>query len=264
MTCLFQAPFLPPKPTQPAAIVPDGRLDEDIRTLLQNQQYCDVIFVAQGVCIPAHKVCLVAASSVFEELFLADWSEPDSLKTREKDDVAGDNFKNGNTLSNGSHSRSASSSRSNSLKRTHNTSKDRDKGAKAQSDTAKLLDHEEGEMSSVDAVDTVGTDDSSRNRRILLNLPAFSSLEFEEVDDTFTFGGKHVQTVVTLNDNVSPAALQYVLNYLYTGERARRGLLCAPLCRALRKRVFSTQNLCACIIFRQAQTLSFSGRFRDQ
>ena len=42
----------------------------------QNQAFCDVIFVARGVCIQAHKVCLLGASSIFEELFLSDLSSP--------------------------------------------------------------------------------------------------------------------------------------------------------------------------------------------
>lgn len=205
--CLFvlQAPFLPPKPIQPPIVVPEQQLDEDIRTLLQNQQICDVIFLAQGVCIPAHKVCLVAASPVFEELFLADWSMADELCHGDNDDVICENIKNGNANSNGNHSnhgncghggRNAGSSRSNSLKKTH-ASKEKEKSTKAAvSDTVKLLEYEEMETSSVETLADprlAPGDSNVTRRRILLNLPAFSCIEFEQVDDAFNRGEKNIQ-----------------------------------------------------------------------
>ena len=217
---------------QPPIIVPDEHLDEDIQSLLQNQQFCDVIFVAQGVCIPAHKICLVSASSVFEELFLADWSEDGLLNMVELDKRLNENHQNGNSTGNGNHgsngnsghsSRSGSNSRSNSLKKTHSASKEKEKVGKVQSDKVNLLEFEEVETSSsVDAstsdINKAGVESGSVHRRILLNLPAFSSIEFEHVNDAFNPRETNIQTVVTLNDNISPASLQYVLKYLYTGK----------------------------------------------
>ena len=216
---------------QPPVVVPEEHLDEDIQSLLQNQQFCDVIFVAQGVCIPAHKICLVSASSVFEEIFLADWNDANILDTTDLDKLINENHHNGNPPSNGNHSsngnsghgsRSGSNSRSNSLKKTHGASKEKDKVGKVQSDTVNLLEYEEIETSSEEAstsdINMAGVESATIHRRILLNLPAFSAIDFEHVDDAFNPGQKKFQTVVTLNDNVSPASLQYVLKYLYTGN----------------------------------------------
>ena len=216
---------------QPPVVVLKEHLDEDIQSLLQNQQFCDVIFVAQGVCIPAHKICLVSASSVFEELFLADWSECNILDTFELDNVFHENNQNGNSSGNENHSsngncghgsRSGSNSRSNSLKKSHCASKEKDKAGKVQSDTVNLLEYEEFETSSVEAstsdINMAGVESGAIHRRILLNLPAFSTIEFEQVDDAFNPRQKNIQTVVTLNDNISPTSLQYILKYLYTGN----------------------------------------------
>lgn len=48
---LCQEPFLPPKPKPPSLKVPEPDLENDLDSLLQNQAFCDVIFVARGVCI---------------------------------------------------------------------------------------------------------------------------------------------------------------------------------------------------------------------
>lgn len=73
---MCQAPLEPPKATMPKVVVPPSKSKEDMDALLHNQTFCDVTFIAQGVCIPAHKVCLLAASTVFEELFLSDLASP--------------------------------------------------------------------------------------------------------------------------------------------------------------------------------------------
>ncbi len=203
----------------PPVVVPCETLDDSFKSLLQNQQYCDVIFMARGVCIPAHKVCLVAASAIFEEIFLNDWTyDPNLLSPHAIEKPTNGNHQNGGCNNNSGHStRSGSSSRSNSFKRTRSTSKERT-AAKMLSDTAKLLDHEEVETSSADNSEVEQSPEGPTQKGITLNHAAFRSIAFERVGDAFHPEDTILQTVVTLNDNISPAVLQYVLNYLYTGQ----------------------------------------------
>lgn len=68
---LCQAPFQPPQPLCPKILIPPPSLDHDLLNLLDSQSYSDVVFMVQGIAIPAHKSCLAVACSVFEELFLS-------------------------------------------------------------------------------------------------------------------------------------------------------------------------------------------------
>lgn len=69
---VFQHPHLPPKQPRPDTVVPEPLLiDNVIEELLRNETFCDVVFLVQKVPIAAHKVCLLASSSVFDSLFLS-------------------------------------------------------------------------------------------------------------------------------------------------------------------------------------------------
>lgn len=68
---VFQAPHLPPQQPRPEVKVPDAEWSEStLEELLQSKTFCDVVFLVQNVPIAAHKVCLLAACSVFDELFI--------------------------------------------------------------------------------------------------------------------------------------------------------------------------------------------------
>ncbi|XP_022086662.1 rho-related BTB domain-containing protein 2-like [Acanthaster planci] len=72
---LPQAPYLPPCPSEPRIVVPPSTYNNDISSLLKDLTCADVTFVVQGEYIHAHKVCLIAASSVFHDLFMLDLSD---------------------------------------------------------------------------------------------------------------------------------------------------------------------------------------------
>ena len=185
-----QAPLLPPRPSPPHVQVPPVDEDHNLETLLNNQAFCDVIFVAQGVCIQAHKVCLLAAAPVFEDLFLSSVSSPvDPVAPTCKLQRA--------------NSRASSSSQK-----------------RRQSDTVNLLEDDETDTSSIG-------DGSSEAEVVaaircqpehLLNHPAFHSVQVQQCEDMFSPGCTVMQTVVTMHQAITPAALQVILQALYTGK----------------------------------------------
>lgn len=69
---LLQAPYLPGCPRGPCIHIPESTYATDISILLKEPACADVIFTAHGESICAHKVCLLAASPIFSELFLDD------------------------------------------------------------------------------------------------------------------------------------------------------------------------------------------------
>ena len=161
-----QPPFLPPKPKTPTVMIPPFHIDQDIETLLQNQKFCDVIFLAQGVCFPAHRVILVAASAVFEELFTKDWkSNQEQFSTVPRDVKP-------------SHSQAMSKSNtlSSTLKRSGSTAKK----DKVTSDTAKLLENDEIDTS-MSSLETLAPTPPIEPQvyKVTLNHPAFTQIELQ-------------------------------------------------------------------------------------
>ncbi|XP_033633370.1 rho-related BTB domain-containing protein 2-like [Asterias rubens] len=83
---LPQAPYLPPCPIEPRITVPPSTYDKDISSMLRDLTCADVTFVVQGEYIHAHKVSLIAASSVFHDLFMLDLSDQlDSSASQDKE-----------------------------------------------------------------------------------------------------------------------------------------------------------------------------------
>lgn len=50
-------------------------LADDLRMLFDHKPYCDVVFVAQGIPIPAHRFLLAASCQTFFDLFTIDLSD---------------------------------------------------------------------------------------------------------------------------------------------------------------------------------------------
>ncbi|XP_071828546.1 rho-related BTB domain-containing protein 1-like isoform X2 [Apostichopus japonicus] len=71
---LLQAPFLPSCPKEPHIHLQKSTYEENLASLLSDVTYADVTFVVQGELIQAEKVVLMAASSVFQDLFIVDLS----------------------------------------------------------------------------------------------------------------------------------------------------------------------------------------------
>lgn len=85
-----------------------------------------------------------------------------------------------------------------------------------QSDTTKLLDFEEVETSSADNEDVQR--DPGCFPQMTLNHPAFRTLQLQYCEDVYNPGARTLQTVVTLNEEITPAAFEYILTFLYTGK----------------------------------------------
>lgn len=174
---LCQQPHLPPKPVPPKApVVEKQPCDRDC--LLEKEAFFDVIFLVQNVPIKAHKVCLVAASSVFEKLFLVDEAHvmdtlpTISLATQRKEDSS-------DTLS--------------------------------FSSTELLLESSDAK-SSCSSTMSSGISSCSSD----LFLPVFRSTESRPFEvDGLSFSE---MTIITVNERISPAVFLYILTYLYVGR----------------------------------------------
>lgn len=177
---LCQQPHLPPKPFPPSAPVVETQ-PCDLDCLLEKEAFFDVIFLVQNVPVKAHKVCLVAASSVFEKLFLVkeahvmDTSPTISRATQWKED---------------------------SLDAVSSTS------------TEQPLESSDANSNCRSITCTVSSGISSELSDII--LPVFRSIESRPIQvDGLSFSE---MTVITLNERISPAVFRYILAYLYVGR----------------------------------------------
>lgn len=91
---LIQASMKLPQPVLPVVDVSKTTHKENIFSPLENQNEGDVVFVTQGVCFHAYKICLVTADVVFENLFLTGEDKlDDDLDNRYASEYAKENEK---------------------------------------------------------------------------------------------------------------------------------------------------------------------------
>lgn len=69
---LIQAPLPVPKPSLPSVTVETSTFDLDLSQLIKNENDGDILFDVRGVCVRAHKICLVVVSELFREILLMD------------------------------------------------------------------------------------------------------------------------------------------------------------------------------------------------
>ncbi|ESO95033.1 hypothetical protein LOTGIDRAFT_117662 [Lottia gigantea] len=191
---LIQSPMRIPKPTIADVIIPPSTLNSDLLQLLHHQIEGDVIFTVQGTCIQAHKICLMLTCPIFEELFSLDILRqyPTGKKNR--------------------HSLRLS------LLGTGNSSTDMDK--LIESDTESVST--DGELSSQRMSgfeNLLNIDNANGNFPVITsyNKKAIDTVELKYCDDPFKPSESYLQTVVTLNREITPRAFQVILEYLYTG-----------------------------------------------
>ena len=193
-----QAPLLPAKPLLQSLTVPADDVTGDIYRLLQEQSYCDVIFVVSGVCVQAHRAVLVTAHDVFQSLLLGELSALDDVSSEAERGV-----------------RAAWRLRPAAV-------------AAALGETSALLDDESvsssvSSLSAESCLSAAATEGATVLRRTPLNHPAFTCLEVLQRHDASGGGGGGggTQTVISVSSDVSPAVLQQVLTYAYTDELPR-------------------------------------------
>ena len=188
-----QAPYQLPRPPPPSINVGPSNIDLDMKNLLELSTYSDVVFIVQGVWMHAHRICLMAASPVFEELFSLD------IACVSQSDNGAKNNENHSGVK-----KFLSSSHS---------------GSKLLKDTAKLLDNEELQCSSNDTLDLIDLSACAAAPPIVhypvheMKHPAFTSLQIQYLDVVAqcAMSQKSYQIVITLNSCITPAALQAVL-----------------------------------------------------
>lgn len=175
----IQAPMKLPPLLLPKVEIPEETLHDDLCDLLHNQAEGDVVFIVRGQCFRAHKICLAVSDIVFENLFLGnDRIVPENANRALKRSLSSHGNSNINTKS-GIDSKSRRSS------------------------------------------DTVGPDTLLNNRQdysILIHSAFLTVEENKACDNPYKPGEVTYQTVVTVRNEITPRAFQFILEYLYTGS----------------------------------------------
>lgn len=188
---LAQKPLQPKQPPQPHITIDPSELDHDYEKLLESESFSDVIFSVGGVCLRAHKACLiVAGGDVFKELFLTDLTAitppPPSSSSQSSSHYHHENIlsthheqsdvKNGNVNLGAivvHEDCSKESRRVGNGNRKHTVD-----NSKAMKDTVNLLDHEE-----TSSLWSLNTSDSASLKsglpRLDLNHRAFKCIELQ-------------------------------------------------------------------------------------
>lgn len=215
---LIQIPFCPPKPPSPDIHVPASQWDDDVYNLLQTQAHTDVIFRVGCIGLPAHKLMLSAASTVLYRLFMMDLSmdlvsftarsASDSSMGSTLEDVSISNF-NPDTERLIADDSASSKSWDQPLNRKHVMYEHNDRGEVSNSDVPMLS------ATSPVAVDSIGIYKECDH-------PAFKSIQIQQYDGLDHRGKvfSSIQTMVTVNDAISPNVLEHCLHFLYTGSLA--------------------------------------------
>ncbi|XP_014673141.1 PREDICTED: rho-related BTB domain-containing protein 1-like [Priapulus caudatus] len=175
----IQVPFCPPKPEAKTVVIPkDSLLTDDLRMLYEHKPYCDVLFLAQGTPIPAHRFLLAASCQTFYDLFTIDLSDvlPEAFVqtcARPSPIVC----------------------------------------HKFNSDKEQLIESDSSSQTESDASSTQGF--SALAVRKIVNHPAFEEIEVRYSVDV-PIANLHL--VITLNDVLSAEIFSMCLAYLYLGD----------------------------------------------
>jgi Rho-related BTB domain-containing protein 1/2 len=174
----IQAPMKLPPLLLPKIEIPEETLHVDLCELLHNQSEGDVVFLVRGQCFRAHKICLVVSAIVFENLFLGN----DAIVTDNANKV---------------------------LKRSLSSHGNSNVNVTSSNDTKCRR-----------SSDTIGPDmiNTRKDYSILVHSAFLTIEENKACDNPFKPGEVIYQTVVTLRNEITPRAFQYILEYLYTGS----------------------------------------------
>lgn len=168
--------------------IADSTFTCDLGELFRNQTSGDVVFDVRGVMLKAHKICLVAASTTFADLFNIN-SVCKGTETGELEQIEVKH-------------------RSESKSRTGSCSNKEDKQT--------LIDNDDLED---DVIDTNCHNTHNHHDSTAIQYPdhpAFEKIE-RHIDSCGYSSERSEVMLVTLNPVVTPSAFRYVLEYLYTG-----------------------------------------------
>lgn len=187
---IFQAPHLPPQQHQPEVEIPDAECsDGTFDELLQSKTFCDVVFLVQNIPIAAHKVCLLAACSAFDALFM-----PVAQQLGHHNDA----IKDADLLSSW---QSCDEFGETNVALSVETLNEMAQPSNSQGFPQTGSYHRGGEVR------------SGSGNLVLTLMDSVSELKYSGA------------TVVTVNNSISPAAFRSILQFLYTGKLVAGGQL---------------------------------------
>ncbi|KAK3595318.1 hypothetical protein CHS0354_004470 [Potamilus streckersoni] len=210
---LIQEPMNIPALPYPEVNGPNQTLHGDLCRLLYNQLEGDVVFIVRGVRFRAHKICLVIAANLFEDIFLWHDSESGYTSTSPSTSLPLDTVdrKLESSIEIHCHEDLANNNGYNDKENNGNdVSIDQD---------------ENGNRLSVCEEKSVKTDscsDSTKFTKSTMNIqniyPAFLWIAEQCFDNPYNSDEKLKQTIIHVNTEITPRAFQFVLEYLYTAR----------------------------------------------
>ena len=177
-------------------------IDLELSRLFEGEAFCDVAFDIQGTRIYAHRVCLLAASPIFDDLFLPDSGSSPLIKRISTDQQTSDDSLSPPQYGDIVYGRFS------------------EPAPEVTIDTAKLLENAESCFrSSIETVAITTTVTTNVPVKIFLNHPIFLSVESCDVaKDDVKKVLPTLRNIITVDSIVSPAVFQAILHYLYTGR----------------------------------------------
>lgn len=201
---LMQEPLEIPKPKVPVVNVPPGTLSSDLSRLLFHQGDCDAIFVVRDVCFQAHRIVLIVAAEIFHQLFTIDLSDVVISPTSSSSIV-----------------QSSKTSATNISDDFSFTDPIDDKQMLIDPDTISLgvrMPSPDQEVPQLKVDDPLPVDAKPLLLQKDLDHPAFQCIQLKQCENPYEPGQVTIQTVISVNPEISPKVFEYILEYLYLGR----------------------------------------------
>ncbi|XP_076354179.1 rho-related BTB domain-containing protein 1-like isoform X2 [Tachypleus tridentatus] len=222
---LLQVPFCPPKQPPPDICVPDSQFESDMLSLFHSQVFTDVIFLCGKIGFSAHRAVLAAINGSFFKLFAMDLS-PDILTSVRSSSESSmvSTLENAHSIFNDDTEQLISQSTPPTCAslRLPRSSNNNMSGCSVSVNSDG--DNRVAQWKSVSLVHSYESGNAPTESKPgvckVLNQGAFQSISLEPCESIDHTGNitSSVQTVVTISKQITPAALQQCLRFLYTGS----------------------------------------------
>ncbi|KAL3863635.1 hypothetical protein ACJMK2_005385 [Sinanodonta woodiana] len=208
---LMQEPMNIPALPYPAVNGPTQTLHSDLCRLLHNQLEGDVVFIVRGVRFRAHKICLVTAAKLFEDIFLLDNLESGCIYTSPSTSLPSEmvDTKLESSIEDHYHEDLANNNFYNDKEKNGN-----DVDSEQDENRNCVSACEENSVITDLCSDTAKVTKSTMNIQNI--CPAFLWIAEQCFDNPYDSDEKLKYTVIHVSTEITPQAFQFVLEYLYT------------------------------------------------